>query len=817
MKTIWQDVHFGIQLLSRNRGFTAVALLTLALCIGANSAIFTLVDAVVLRPLPYPDPDRLVLLYNSYPNVGATKGQNGVPDYLDRRRETDVFESLTLINRTSRNIGAEGSPRRISAARVTPTLFDTLGVHPALGRGFTEEEATIGKDQVAILSHQLWMEEFGGDPKAVGRSIRIEGTPFQVVGVTPSGFRLLERETALLLPFAFTERQMSDDARHSNFCDMIGRLRPGVDVAKAQQKIDLLNERNLERFPEYRELLKSAGFHTKVVGLHEELVEEARPILFLLQAGVAFVLLIGCLNVANLLLVRSNGRMKELAVRFALGAGRLRVARQLLTESLVLAVLGGALGLLAGWASLRGLVALFADRLPRLQQVELDGAAVLFTAAVALLTGLVFGAVPVAHVWRRSLESILRDGGRTGSSGVATSWTRSALAVAQISIACVLLTGAGLLALSFSRLTAVDPGFRPESVFSAQFNLPRGRYPEKADVESVSGRLLEEVRALPGVRSASLTDLLPFSGDNNASAISIENRPLKTGESPPVPHYAHVDTEYFETMRIPVLRGRPFDERDHADAQPVVVIDQALADRYWPDQDPIGRRLMRGIQEGNQNDETWRTIVGVVGDVRFASLALEDRVGAVYFPHRQFDNRSLSLVVRSDEPPDRLTSAVREAFLKIDPELPIYDAQAMVARLSDSLADRRAPMTLILCFASLALLLSAVGIYGVLAYSVSQRSREISIRMALGAAPGRILREVLWQGGKLLLLGLGLGLAGSAAASRLISSFLFEVHPADPGVISAVTAMICLVALAACLLPSLRATRVDAVVALRSE
>ncbi len=818
MKSIGQDLKFGIQLLTRNPAFTVVALLTLALCIGANSAIFTVVDSVLLRPLPYPDSDRLVMLYNIYPNVGVNKGSNGVPDYLDRRQETEVFESLALMSFTSRAIGPEGRPRRVVAVTVTPTIFDVLKTQPVLGRGFTEDEAKEGHDKVAILSEELWREEFGGDPSALGSDIRIEGTPHRIVGILPAGFRLLSQETPLLLPFAFTQQQMSDDARHSNFCDMIGRLKPDVDIAQAQSKINLLNERNAERFPETRAILQSAGFATKVVDLHGELVEEIQPVLYLLLAGVAFVLLIGCLNIANLLLVRSSGRHKELAIRFALGAGRVRVARQLLTESVLLSILGGALGILVGWGSLRGLVALFSDRLPRVNQIQLDSSAILFTMGVALLAGLAFGAVPVFHVLRNGLESLLRESGRTGTAGVSTSLTRSALVVAQVSIACMLLVGAGLMTVSFSKLAAVDPGFKSENLYSSRVNLPQGRYPGQTELNGFVQRALTEIRALPGVESASLTSLLPFSGNNNASAISIENHPLQPGESPPVPHFSVVGPDYFKAMGIPLLKGRFLDERDTADTVASVVVDESLAERCWPNEDPIGRRLMNGIDgDSARNDSTWRTVVGVVGKVRVADLATQDKVGTVYFPQTQNDSRNFALVVKAAGSQEGLADMVRESIAKVDPELPVYDSQTMGTRLAESLLDRRAPMMILLAFAGLSLLLSAIGVYGVLAYSVTQRTREIGIRLALGAQTRSILAQVLRQGAALVAIGLGLGLAGSLALSRIMSNFLFEVAATDPWVLAGVSLSLSLVALTACLIPSIRATRVDAVIALRNE
>jgi predicted permease len=816
MSTFWRDLRHAAWLLVQQPGFTLVALLTLALAIGANTAIFSVVRGVLLKPLPFPEPDRLVLLYNSYPGVGVEFGANGVPDYLDRREETAVFSGVALIANDSYNLGAEGSPERVGGIRVTPSFFPVMGTPPALGRAFTEEDATLGNESRAILTWDLWRRLYGGDPGALGGEIRVNGEPYEIVGVMPEGFRFLNRDVELLAPFAFTEEQKSDDARHSNFALMVARLAPGVGVPRAQAQIDDLNRRNAERFPQYVELLESVNFHTVVTDLHGKMVEDVRPALLLLQVGVAVVLLIGCVNVANLLLVRANGRMKELAVRLALGAGRRRLARQLLTESVLLGVVGGLGGLLVGAAGVRLFSRLGLERLPRGGEVEIDGAVLAFTLAVAVGTGLLFGLLPVAKVLRTDLNDVFRQSGRTGSAGRGAALTRAGLVALQVALAFVLLIAAGLTLASFLEVLAIRPGFEPDRVLTARLALPDERYREDADVRAFASRLLPAIDSLPGVEAAALTSFLPFGGDSNASVISIEGRTLAPGEKPPVPHFSSVDPRYFRALGIPLLRGRSFDQGDGAEATPVAVVDRDLAERYWPGEDPIGRRILRGLPE-EPNDSPWYTVVGVVGAIKTAGLAEPDTVGTVYFSAQQLPARGLALVVKGAIPEERLVAAVRGEVLRIDPELPLFDVKSMGTRVAESLADRRAPTVLLAVFAAVALLLSAIGVYGVLAYAVRERTREIGIRVALGARREQVLRQVLGHGARIVLVGLAVGLAFAVAVTRAMASQLYGIGPTDPRVFTAVALTLAAAALAACLVPSLRATRVDPNHALRYE
>ncbi len=818
---MFQDLKFGLKLLWKNKAFTVAALVTLALCIGANTAIFTVLDGVLLRGLPFPEPDRLVTMYNLYPGVGVTdRGSNAVPDYFDRRKLTDVFSDVALIAHNGYDVGMANAPQRIHGLRVTPSYLRILAVQPVLGRTFIDDEAILGKDKVAILSEGLWKDMFARDPNVLGRDIRLSGVPYRIVGVLPERFASLGDEPPLVwLPLAFTPQETSDDARHSNSRGMIARLRPGVSVAYAQQRINALNKQNLDRFPQLKALLENARFWTKVIGLQDELVRDVRPILYLLQAAVGFVLLIGCVNLANLMLVRSNIRIKELAIRFSLGAGRWRIARQLLIESVTLAVLGGALGVAVGLGGVRLLLSLAGGNLPRTGDIHVDDGVLAFTAAIAVITGLVFGSVPLIHVMHSNLNEVFRGNERSGTTGRRALWVRSALVVCQVSLAFVLLVGSGLLTLSFARLLTVNPGFRAENVITAQVSLPDARYKDDALARNFVSSLLEKLQATPGVAHAGATTYLPFSGNNNASVIQIDSHPLAPGENPPVPGWNVVDPGYLSAMGIPILEGRNFSESDGPDSQKVVLIDRFLAHKYWPNGGAIGNTIRGGLDDGSPESKKQPrfTIIGVVGSVKTGDLAEQNPVGQIYFLLTQRPEREMHLVVKTSRDNPQLIGTIRREILQADPELPLFDTKTMSERISSSLMDRRAPMVLCLVFGGLALLLSAIGVYGVLAYSVTQRTREFGIRMALGAEARDVLGMVLWQGLRLAGYGLMIGAAGAFLLTRFIASMLYDVKPADPTVFLLGAAMLGAIAAVASLVPSLRAVRIRPAVALRWE
>ena len=808
-----QDLKFALKLLWKQKAFSLAALLTLALCIGANTAVFTVLNAVVLNGLPFPAADRLVTLYNIYPGVGVTdRGANGVPDYLDRRKLTDVFDEVSLIGDIGYDVGPEGATRRIQAEYVTPSYFRVLKTTPLLGRTFTDEEAVQGQDKVAILTESLWVEMFARSPKVLDQEIRLSGLPYRIVGVMPDTFQALNRDRRLWVPFAFTPQQTSDDARHSNNWGMIASLKPGVPITQARRQIDELNRRNLDLYPKYRTLLESAQFQTRVVGLKDELVRDIRGILYLLQAAVLVVLLIGCVNLANLMLVRTSARLKELAVRFCLGARRGRLARQLLTESLVISLLGGLSGIGFALGGVQMLAFLAGEELPRDANLQINGQVLIFTMVVSVLTGLAFGLIPLLQLFKSDLNGVFRGNERLGTAGRQVLSLRAALVVSQISLAFVLLIGSGLLTRSFLRLMDVNPGFRAENVVTARFYLPGHRYEKPEQRRNFVASLLAGARAIPGVKQASVTSFLPFSGNNNASAIAIVGRPLGPGELPPVPGWNTIDGGYLETMRIPLLAGRNFSDSDGPNSMKAVLVDQFMAQKYWPNGDVLGARLQE--LEGK---EPPYTVVGVVGSVKTGDLAEQNPVGQIYFPYQQGGQESMHLVLRSETGEVPLINALRRELAQIDPQLALYDTKTMPERMSGSLTTRRAAMVLCLVFAGLALLLSAIGLYGVLAYNVTQRTREIGIRMALGANARDVLRMILEQGLKVTGIGLAIGAAGAFILTRAMSALLYEVTPHDPLVFLLTGVLLAGVALTASLIPSLRAIWIQPSSALRHE
>ena len=820
MERFVQDLRFAVRVLLKERGFTVTALLTLAICIGANAAIFAIVNAVLLEPLPVPHPEQLVYMYNSYPGAGVgDRGATGVPDYYDRLRETSVFQEQALYNPTGVTLGQEGNPQRVTAMGATPSMLRLLQVQPIRGRIFTEQEGELGNTKKVILTYGTWQQSFGGRDDALGQSLRVSGEPYTIVGVLPQGFSFLDPDVKFWMPLAFTAEQKSDDSRHSNNWSYLGRLKHGATIEQARQQVDALNARNLDRFPQLKQILINAGFHTVVVPLQAYLVRELRGTLYLLWGGVAFVLLIGVVNIANLTLVRSTARMKELATRHALGAGLGRLARQLFTETVLLTFVGGAAGLLLGSAGVRALARYGLAETPQGTTVAIDARVMLFTFVLALLVAIVIGLVPVLGVRATNLSQAFREEGRSGTASSGTRLMRRVLVTVQVAFALMLLIGAGLLLASFRQILAVKPGFDPDHVLTGRVTPPATRYKDDPALLAFSDRLLERVRALPGVQAASLTSNLPLGEDHSDSVILAEGYTMKPGESLISPFRTRVTPGYFEAMGIPVKSGRAFTASDTAKSPRVVIIDEKLAAKFFGTEDPIGRRMWQPdkaeeLSKGPGPKSDFYTIVGVVGSVKMLGLTEKGDVGAYYFPNSQNTMRGMTLVVRSAVEPDSLASSIRREVMSLDPELPLFAVQSMTARLDESLLNRRTPMLLAMLFAAIALFLASVGIYGVLAYQVSQRRREIGIRLALGSDSTRIFQLIVREG--LVLLGAGVagGLIGAFLIRRAVESQLYGVTALDPSVLLSVIVLLGVVAFVACAVPARRAARIDPVIAL---
>jgi predicted permease len=827
------DIRLALRLLWKDKAFSLTAALTLALCIGANTALFSVVHNVLLRPLPVPESERIVKMANAYPGAGAAVGSNSsVPDYFDRLRETDVFEEQAMSNGGNPSIDQNGTPVRVRVTRATPSFFRVLRVAPMLGRTFVEEDGTVGNDRKVVLSYALWQSQFGGDPAAIGKELRLDGVALTVVGVMPKGFYFLNPEVMLWRALAFTPQQKSDEQRHSNNYQHIARLKPGAGIERARQQIDAINARNLDKFPQLKPLLINAGFHTTVDVLQDTLVRDVKATLYLMWGGALFVLMIGCVNVANLVLVRSRVRLKELATRLALGAGKWRVARQLVVESVMLAMMSAAAGLAIGYGALQLLGTLNIQDLPRGQEIRLDGVVVASTLALSMAIGFVLGLIPLSNVWRANLTLVLREEGRAGTGGRGARALRRSLVVAQVAFAFVLLVGAGLLFASFRQILAVQPGFNPEGVLTASVQLPRARYADEKAVIAFTHESLARVRALPGVTAAGATTTIPFGANSSDSVIFAEGYRMKPGESVISPSQVDVTPGYFEAMGVRLLRGRFFDDRDgpvekttaiggRPNGAYSIMIDDTLAKRFWPNQDPIGRRMYKpnDIAHGDLtavNEKTvFFTVIGVIADIKLHDLTEGAKsVGAYFFPTDQDFSPSLTFALKTAVDPLSLTSALRGALNGLDRELPVFDIQTMDQRMEKSLMTRKSPVLLSLSFGVVALFLSAIGIYGVLAYLVTQRRREIGIRIALGSSARAIFELVLREGLLLILAGFAVGAAGAFALRKSLESQLFGVSATDPRVLAAVTALLALVAVVACALPARRATRIDPIIAL---
>ena len=805
MDTLRQDLHYALRRLLKNPGFTAVAVLTLALGIGANSAIFSVINAVLLRPLPYPESDRLVGVFHVWQGEHAVMSPS---NFLDVRQQAKTLEDAAAFDPTELTLTGAGNPVRLQGSEVSASFFNVLRVRPMLGRTFAPDENEPGKDKVAVLSYGLWQERFGGRPDIVGSSVSIDGTQRTIVGVMPRGFSY-PAEQQLWIPIELTND--IKNARGAWYLRAIARLRPGVSAEQSASEVASLAKPLEKLYPR-----QNAGVGFTTVPLHEALVGDLRPALLILIGAVGFVLLIACANVANLLLARAVARETELAVRTAMGAGRWRLLQQLFTESIVLGIAGGLAGLLVAFWGADTLVALQPEGIPRLNDVSVDRTVVLFTLGVSLLTGVMFGAIPAFQMTRGSLAASLRDAGRGNLAGRGSARIRGSLAVAEMALAVMLLAGAGLLIRSFGRLQSVDPGFRPEETLSFELSLPRTVYKEDAQLLMFYERLLDRVRAMPGVRSTGAVMALPLTGFGFSISFKVQGRPDPAPGQHQDMHVRVATPDYFRTIGIPLRSGRVFSDSDTVTAPWVVVLSESAVRKHFPNEDPIGKRIELGWGKGPGTRRAGGEVVGVVGDVK--EVGLDDEVQPeIYLPMRQWTVGRMTFVARTDVPPLSLAEGVQQAVHEIDPNLPVSNIRTVEEVIAKSIAQPRFYMLLLGAFAFVALVLAAIGIFGVMSYTVSQRTREIGIRMALGARGGSVVSMVVGQAMLLAIAGLALGLVAAAALSQTMATLLFDLSPTDPITFGTVAAVLAVVAFLASYLPARRAASVDPMMALRAE
>jgi putative ABC transport system permease protein len=808
MENIFQDIRYSLRTLIKNPGFALVAVLVLALGIAANTAIFSAVNAILLRSLPYHDADRLVVPVTTHPGRNIDRGSVAFADYLDWKKEEQIFENVAAFDGSSLDMTGAGEPQRVQGAFVTEEYFDVMGAAPLIGRTFAPDDKQPGASPGLVMSYALWQRHFGGDQGVIGQPLTINGRPYTVIGVMPKDSQWpATTDLWAILPVGLIP-QANLMRRDNQVWRSIARLKPGVSVEQATTVMQTIARR-----VEQDEVSK-AGWSARAMPLHEYIVgSRIQTTLLVLFAAVGFVLLIACVNVANLLLARSAARSREMAIRVALGAGRLRLVRQLLTESLVLSFLGGVIGVvLSLW--LKDLLITFGPSdIPRLNEITIDTRVLLFAVGASLLTALLFGMIPALQATKTDLNESLKEGGRASTDGPRRRRIRSLLVVLEIALSLVLLIGAGLVVRSFARLQQVDPGFNVENLLTMTINLSPARYRTGEQVADAGERILSNLRSQPGVESASAATALPLGagGFYLGRVFLIEGHP----EPPAAPdHPAQwnvITPTYFETLRIPVIKGRVFTERDTATSTPVIVINETLARTMFPGEDPIGKRI-RSWRDENK----LREIVGIVKDVRYFGRDDELR-GLVFVPHRQDSWRALVLAIRTTGDPSSMAEPARDQIWAIDKDMAIADVLTMEKALDDSVAPARFQMMLLGLFGLLALTLAAVGIYGMLSYSVAQRSHEIGVRMALGARSGDVLKMVVRQGMTLTFIGVGIGLIGSFAVTRLMSSLLYEISALDPWTFSIISLMLVAVAFFASYIPARRATRVDPMVALRYE
>jgi predicted permease len=823
MNSLLRDLRYALRALAKNPGFAIAAILSLAIGIGANTSIFSITSALLLRPLPYKDASRLVIVWNRSPGLGITQDWFSTAQYFDIKNGHSGFEDVAIAYGTNDNLTGNGDPERIGTIRVSSNLLPMLGYRAAMGRLFLPDEDIAGHNRTALLSYGTWTRRFGSDPHILGRSVAINGVSCEIVGVLPKSFSLprevmptlygAENQAEILLPFPM-QPNSAQNRDHEDY-NIVGKLKSGVTVAQAQAEMDTLTASLRRDHPQ--QYPPNGGLTFGIVPLQEQVVGDARHTLFVLLGAVACVLLIACANVANLLLSRAVARQKEIAVRTALGASVRRIIRQLLTESILLALYGGALGVVFSILSVHWIHVLGPKSVPRLDDIGVDRTALLFTLSLSVFSGILFGLAPALRIARIDLRSVLSDGTR-GSAGTGAVWGRGnnlrrLLVVSELALSVILLIGAGLLIRSFAHLESVSPGFNPQNVLTLELTMNGHRYKDGPAVFAAYRQLNERLEHIPGVSAAGSITSLPLSEMFAWGPITIEGRTPPAGENFLNADERIVSGHYFEAMQIPLRRGRLFNDFDSPTTQKVAIIDEYFAQQYWPHDEAVGKRIRTG---GAESKDDWLTIVGVVGRIKQDALDSDPRI-AFYLPHAQYTTQAMNVVVRSGVAPATLTSAIKKEIRELDPDLPIYNVRTMDDRVQESLARRRFAMTMLALFALLAFVLATIGIYGVMAYMVNQGTREIGIRLALGATQSNILRLVVRQGMTLALTGVGIGLAGAFALTRLMRSLLFGVKSTDPVTFVAIAALLSAIALVASYIPARRAARIDPMVSLRCE
>ncbi|HEX8144506.1 MAG TPA: ABC transporter permease [Pyrinomonadaceae bacterium] len=812
MGTIWQDLRYGFRMLRKSPGFTVVTILALALGIGANTAIFSVVNAVLLRTLPFPTAERLVFISEwsqQVPNMSVS-----YPNFTDWREQNRVFEQLAAFRGAGLILTGVGEPERVDGREVSASFFSVLGTNPAIGRNFTSAEDQPGANRTAIISYGFWQRRFGANPSIVGQPMMLNNESYEIIGVLPQTFEW-QAPVDVFVPIGLQADKMQDRDNHPGIY-VVGLLKPGATLEQARAEMESISDRLAQQYPKSNE-----GNSVRLALLQDFATREIRPALIVLLAAVGFVLLIACANVANLLLARSASRSKEIAIRTALGAGRWRLIRQLLTESVMMSLLGGIIGLLLAMWGIGALLRVIPDDVPRLlvANIGLDARVLVFTLAISVLTGLLFGLAPALQVSKTNLNESLKEGGRGATAGASRQRVRNTLVISEVALSLLLLVGAGLLIKSFLNLSRSDVGFDPNNVLTMRISLPEARYKENAQTVNFYERLMQRVQTLPGVEKAGLTRGLPMNGGIE-SGITVEGQEVANTKDTVVAVNLTVTPDYFRAMNIPLVRGRYFTDQDKTGSPPVVLVDEMLAARFFPTEDPIGKRLKLG---GMESPFPFMQIVGVVKHVKHYGPDEEGRV-EIYRPYFQLPQipdaqygRSMVLAVRTTTDPASMTTALRNAVREIDKDQPVSNVQMMSQVVAASIAPQKFAMWLLGLFAAAALLLAAIGIYGVMAYSVTQRTHEIGVRMALGAQARDVLRMVVGQGMKLALIGVGAGLVGAFLVMRLMSRLLYGVTATDPLTFAVVSVLLAAVALLACYIPARRATKVDPMIALRYE